>query len=142
MTTPLFLKGNLKLGTSSGSSVEVGDEVTHFAIGVKVDEIEVPETMGTAKGARAGAADYSVTLGYLSSPQLGGVFRRLFDGIISDSGTMYFEGTLRDAAVSAANPKWSGTFVVTEASIGGDAEALSTAQSTFPMTGAPTKATS
>lgn len=137
----LILRGNLKLGTTSGTAVEVGSEVIHFKLTAAVDQVEVKETMGTPKSARGGASDYSVTIGYLANDLAGSLFTALWDAAETATGTLYFEGSLRDDAVGVANPRWSGTLVVTEAAVGGNAEGVSESSATFPLTGAPTQAT-
>lgn len=140
----LILKAQLALGTDSDAGlVDVSDQVTALKISAQVDQVDVPPTGTTPAHARGGAADYSVTINYLSN-DVDTLFSALWDAITGNdagAGILFFEGSMRDEAISATNPLWAGSFVVTEASVGGAAEALSTGSATFPMTGAPSKST-
>lgn len=139
---PLVLKAHLALGSTSSNASDVSDEVLTFKITAKIDEVEVPATGTKPAHVRGGASDFAVTIGYLSNDIAGTLFTKLWTAITTGDKTLYFQGRNRSAAVSAANPNWSGTFVVTEATVGAAAEALSKGSATFPMTGAPTQATS
>ena len=140
----LVLTGNLSLGTVlSGNDaaidatlVDVSDEVIHFKIGATVNTIEVPATMTTPIHGRGGASDFLVEIGYLSNDIAGTLFTMLWTAV-TGVGKLLFEGTMRSGAPSAANPSWQGVFVVTEATVGAAAEALSQGQASFPMTGPP-----
>lgn len=138
----LVLTGDLKLGGTSTDDltggVAVSDEVTAFKVSATVDTIDVPPTLGVASHGRGGAADYSLTIEYLSNDLAGSLFRTLYDAL---GTTLTFSGKMRAAAVGATNPEWYGTIVVTDAAVGAAAEALSTGSATFPMTGRPTRAT-
>jgi hypothetical protein len=141
----LVLTGNLKLGTVlSGNDAaidaglhDVSDEVIHFKISAKVDTVEVPATMSTPIHGRGGAADYAITLGYLSNDIAGSFFDYLWDAVANGTKKLLFEGTMRGDVISAANPVWQGVFVVTEATVGAAAEQLSTGNATFPLVGPP-----
>lgn len=140
----LVLTGALGLGGTgtdflTGQTVH-SDEVTAFKVTAKVDTIEVPATMTTPIHGRGGAVDYSLTISYLANDIASTLFRKLWTALTTATKTLTFSGTMRTGAISATNPVWYGTIVVTEASIGAAAQALSTGQATFPMTGAPTKA--
>ena len=143
----LVLTGNLKIGTTTGvdetdeaAATEMGPEVISFKIQAIVNTIEVPATMTAPIHGRGGAADYSITIGYLSNDIASSLFSALYAGLTNTTKTLYFEGSMRTGAITAANPEWSGVFVVTEASVGGVAAGLSQATATFPLTGPPTKA--
>lgn len=141
----LVLTGNLSLGTVlSGNDaaidaalVDMSSEVIHFKIGATVNTIEVPSTMTTPIHGRGGASDFFVEIGYLSNDIAGTLFTMLWTANTTGVGKLLFEGTMRAGVPSAANPSWQGVFVVTEATVGAAAEALSQGQATFPMTGPP-----
>lgn len=143
-TAPLILKGNLKLGSSSGTALEVGDQVTAWALKQMRDTIAIPATLAATKSIRAGGESWTLDLGYLSSDGslTDDVFGILYTQALTDDAQCYFEGSQRNGAVSATNPKWSGTFVVTENQFGGDAEGLSIARFTYQLIARPTRATS
>lgn len=136
----LVLTGNLTLSPHGDPDTTVaGDEITELKISATVDSITVPQTMTTDQHARGGAADFSVTLSYLSNDEAGSLFRLLWSGLGS---SIVFTGSMRDESVSSTNPSWTGEFIVTEASLGAAAAALSTGSATFPMIGAPVRAVS
>lgn len=137
----LVLTANLCIGADNASAVAVTDEVIHFKLGATVNTIEVPATANSPIHGRGGAADFSVTIGYLSNDIASTLFSKLWAALTNGTSSLFFAGTLRNGAVSATNPRWCGRFIVTEASVGAAAEALSTGSATFPLTGAPTKVT-
>lgn len=138
----LVLTGALGIGGTGTddltSETLISAEATAFKISVDVDTIEVPATMTTPIHGRGGATNYSLTISYLSNDLAGSTFRTLWTNL---GKTLTFSGTMRAGAISTTNPVWYGSFVVTEASLGGAMRSLSQGSATFPMTGPPTKAT-
>lgn len=136
----LVLTGALMLGGTSTDfntpGLDVSAECTAFKIQASVNTIEVPATFGSPIHGRGGAADYSLTIEYLSNDLAGSTFRKLWTAL---GGTLTFSGRMRSAAISATNPEWYGTFVVVEADLGAASQTLSQGSATFPMTGAPTR---
>jgi hypothetical protein len=142
----LVLVANLKLGASTGveetdegTGVDMTSEVTDFKITGTVNTVVVPATGSTIEHGRGGAADYSVTIGYLSNDITGSLFSALWAALSSATHALFFSGTMRGGAPSATNPEWTGILIVTEAIIGGAMKGLSVGSATFPLTGAPTK---
>ena len=138
----LVLKAQLSIGPDEAGKVDHSAELTSIKISATVDTVEVPATGTTPTHGRGGANDFSATFGYLSNDEASSFFQILWAALTTGDGTIYFEGQMREGGVSTSNPTWSGTAVVTEASVGAAAEALSTGSATFPLTGPPTKATS
>jgi hypothetical protein len=150
----LVLVGNLKLGvptgvdaTDEGTDTDYSAELTEFRIHAVRATVIVPATVGVPEHGRGGAADYSVTVGYLSNDIASTLFQALFTAATRNSPVGYekmlhFTGSMRAGSVSAANPEWSGYFVVTEAVVGAMAQQLSVGAATFPMIGPPTNETS
>lgn len=138
----LVLTGNLQIGADNATAVDLSAEVTQFKLTASVDTVEVPATMTTVTHGRGGGNDFAITIGYLSNDIAASLFSALWDALSSSTGILFFAGTMRSGSVSATNPRWCGNFVVTEATVGAAAEALSTGSATFPMTGPPTKAIS
>lgn len=138
---PLILKGNLKLGASVGSAVEVGDAVTALKLQFVRDMVAIPATLGAGKYQKAGGVEYQVQIDYFANDgsTSADVFGLLWATATDDEALMYFEGSLRNGAVGANNPKWAGTFVVNGAQLGGAAEDLSTGSNTFILLGAPSR---
>lgn len=139
----LVLTGNLQLQAHGGTDDDstgtaAADEVFEFRIDAQVAAVTVPATMTGVEHGRGGAADYSVTIGYLSNDLAGSLFRLLYANLGS---TMVFAGSMRNTTVSATNPEWTGEFVVTEAALGGMSQQLSQGTATFPMIAAPSRLT-
>jgi hypothetical protein len=143
-TVPLILRGNLKIGADSGSAVDVSDAVTKFRIAAQANEVQIPATLSTDATSRKGGVKYTIDIDYLANDEAATELFRVFWAAVTQNGEgeLYFEGSFRDGAVSAANPKWSGNFVVLSAALGGDADGLATDSSTFPLLAAPAMATS
>src|SRR5574341_330285 len=142
-TTPLILKGNLKIGADAGSAADVSDAIFKFRLKATAAEVTIPATLATPETSRKGAVKYEIEIDFLSNDTASTeLFRVLWAAINTADGTLYFEGNLRDGATSATNPKWSGNFIVLGAGIGAEAESLSQDSQTYPLTGAPTMATS
>lgn len=140
----LVLTGNLQLQAHGGTDDDttgaaMADEVTEFKITASVNTVTVPATMTGVEHGRGGAADYSVTISYLSNDLAGSLFRLLWANLGS---TVVGAGSMRAAAVSATNPEWTFEFVVTEAALGAASQQLSTGSATFPLIAAPSRLTS
>lgn len=134
-STPLILRGNLQL-----DGQDVSSSITSFKITANRAVVTIPATLGTAESSRAGAASYAIELGYFStdSDEIDTVFAIMWSAITDDAdGQVDFSGSMRDGAINDANPAWSGTFICTGTSVGGDAEALSTYSGTYPLIAAP-----
>lgn len=137
------LAGNLSIGQDAATPIliDVSNFVTNFVIGVSVDQVEIPQTMGTDKTARPGSRTFSVTINYLNDPGTNTLFDMLYTAAIGD-GYLFFSGSTFDGSVSAANPLWSGEFIVSGAETGGDMGSFGQTSASFTLTKAPTKATS
>lgn len=140
----LVLKGNLKIGPVAGSLVDVSEQVTGYTIMASRDTVQVPATLSGPKSARAGGVQYQLKVDYFASDGSASddLLRVFWATFGTADGQLAFSANTEDGATSATNPLWSGTFIVTGAQLGGAAEGLSTDSQTFPMTGAPTIATS
>ena len=136
---PLIMRGNLRIGIAGFNVQDVSDAVTKFIVKSTVDTIKIPATLSTPKQNRGGGADYSIEIEYLSTDQdSNSLFRLLWEAIGTQSKELWFEGSNADGPITANNPMWGGTFIVTDAAVGGPAEGLSTATATFPLKTAPT----
>lgn len=146
---PIILTGNLKIGASSTTAFEVGDNVTGMKLTGTRAIIEIPSTLATTTSSRrAGQANYELQVDYMPSDDATTTaafnlfWNALADVTAGAEGQLYFEGSMRAGSVSTSNPKWSGTIIVTGAAIGGTANELATDSQTFPLTAAPTRSNS
>lgn len=142
------LLGNFKSGASEGTAIAQNDAIFAMTIYGQRSEIVVPPRFSTGtETAVAGAASYYVEVDYMPDDTSATTFfSQLWDALdpaTNPTGELYFEGTLHDSgAVSADNPKWSGTLLVTDAGIGGASNSLSRRTGRFRLTGRPVKETS
>lgn len=142
----VVLTANFKAGASAGTAVDQKDAILSMTIKGGRDLIELPPTFARGKTAQAGADSYEVEIEYMPDDTGAATFfAQLWDALdpaTNPTGEVYFEGTLHGTgAVSASNPKWSGTMIVTEAALGGTANTLSRKSSTFRLKARPTKVT-
>lgn len=136
-TTPtVMLTGNLKMGLTPGTAVDVEDAVTFLAFRGSREVIEVPATMSLGrKGVRAGSDSYEVEVGYLQDPvsasSLAVLLWEALDASTNPAGTVYYEGTLRPGPAGGGNPQYSGYFIATAGELGGEVGKLLVGRSTF-----------
>lgn len=132
--TDLVCRGTVTLG-----GVDVSAEVTGFIMKGFTNDVAVPPTLTSGTTHAAGAKHYSAQIDYLSddSSLTTTLFGILWTAIATDSKELAFTARLRAGAESPTNPSWSGTIVVTAASVGGKVEELSIGSITCPMTAAP-----
>ena len=138
----IVLKGEFKMGADSGTAVTYKAEVTSVELVRTRDLVEIPATWGTGiKEQRAGAVAQELRINMINDPQSSSLWAELWAQMDDADGQRYFEVVLKDGAVSASNPKFSGTCIVTGASIGGASGSVSQNSITMPIVGTITKAT-
>ena len=134
---PLILTGNLSI-----DGTDVSDQITAFTFSAMRDQVEIPATFGVRKSYAAGNDSYEVTIDYLSDVDATAVTQLLWTAIADAEGTIAVAGTFRPGAVSATNPEWTATAVVTGVGIGGTVNDVGIDSQTFPLVDRPTQATS
>lgn len=132
--TDLVCRGTVTLG-----GTDVSAEVTGFIMKGMTNDVAVPATLVAGTTHAAGAKHYQAQIDYLSddSSTTSTLFGILWAAIGTDSKELAFTARLRAGAESPTNPSWSGTIVVTGATLGAKVEELSVGSVTCPMTGAP-----
>lgn len=131
---PLILTGNLEI-----DDIDVSDQVTSFMFKAARDQIEIPATFGQRKSFRAGNDSYEVDISYLTDTDATALTQIFWTAIADTDGTVTVAGTMRPGPVSATNPQWTATAVVTGAGIGGEVNTVGTDSQTFPLTDRPTQ---
>lgn len=131
---PLILTGNLKI-----NDVDVSEQVTSFKFSGTRDTIEVPETFGSRKSVRGGGDEYEVEISYLQDVDATALTVIFWDALADAAGTVTVAGTVRPGAVSATNPEFEATALVTGAGIGGDVNTVGLDSQTFPLLDRPVK---
>lgn len=134
---PLILRGNQTI-----DATDVSDQVTSFKIMGTRDQIDIPATFGSKASYAAGNDTYEVEIEYLSDMDATAVTQLLWTELDDTDGTVVLTGTFEDGAVSAANPEFTMTAVVTGVGVGGEVNTVGLDSQTFPLTGRPTQATS
>lgn len=132
---PLILTGDLEI-----NGTDVSDQVMSFVIKASRESVEIPATLGTRKTFKAGNDSYEVEFNYLQDNDATALTQIFWTALADADGTITFGGTLRAGAVSATNPRWEGTAVVTGMGVGGEVNAVGDDSVTFPCTDRPTQA--
>lgn len=134
---PLILKGNLSVDGS-----DVDDQVTSFKFMGERDQVTVPATFGARSSSKAGNDTYTVEIAYLQDQDSAALTQVFWDALADGDGTVTIVGSFESGAVSASNPSYTATAVVTEVGMGGAVNEVGQDTVTFPLTDRPTKATS
>tara|TARA_R110000803_G_scaffold63024_1_gene123565 strand:- start:7264 stop:7680 length:417 start_codon:yes stop_codon:yes gene_type:complete len=132
---PLILTGNLEI-----DGVDVSAQVTAFKFSAARAQIEIPQTFGTRMSFAAGNDSYEIEIEYLSDNDATALSQIFWTAIADADGTVTCAGTFRTGAVSATNPQWTATAVVTGVGIGGEVNTVGVDSQTFPLTDRPTQA--
>lgn len=133
---PLILRGNLTAGGDS-----VGVQVTSFTLRATRDDVEIPATFGARKSHAAGDDDYEIEIAYLQDIDDDALSEIFWAAVADDAGTIEFGGTFKPGAVSATNPLFTCTAVVTGVGRGGQVRTVGQDTQTFPLVGRPVKTT-
>lgn len=134
---PLVVSGAL---TIDGS--DVSEQVKSFRFFGNRVEVPIPAVFHSDVSYAAGPASWFVEIEYISDTDSTALTQVLWTAITTSPHTITVSGTVRPGAVSASNPRWHGTAVVSGWGLGGGVYELGTESVTFPMTAAPTQATS
>lgn len=132
---PLLLTGNLKV-----NGLSVSDQVIAFKFSGARAQIEKPATFGQRASFAPGGDTYEVEIEYLSDTDATALTQILWTALADVAGTILVAGTFRPGLLSATNPQWSGTAVVTGVGMGGTVNEYGIDSQTFPLTGRPTSA--
>lgn len=134
---PLVLTGSLTI-----DSVDVSAQVKSFRFSGSRVEVPIPATFDTDTSYAAGPGSWQVEIEYMSDTDSTALTQVFWTAITTAPHTVTVSGTVREGAVSASNPRWYGTAVVTAWGLGGAHSELGVESVTFNMTAAPTQATS
>ena len=134
---PLILKGNLEI-----NGTDVSAQVTSFKFTAERATIEKPATFGSRKSFAGGEDTYAVEIEYLQDVSADSLSMIFWTAVAAEPGTITVSGTLRDAAVSADNPTFEATALVTGSGLGGQVNEYGVDSQTFPLLDRPTQVTS
>lgn len=122
------------------NSVDLTDHVASVTINQKFDELDTTVFGSAGKQRIAGLEDSSIAIEFLQDYASASVEATLY-GLIGTSTTVIIQA--KSGAVSATNPKWTGTCLVTELQpVAGAAGELAKQSVTWPVTGSLTRAIS
>lgn len=133
---PLILTGN-----QTANGVDVSDQVMAFKVVAARERVQIPATFGLRRSFRAGDDTYEVQIDYLTDTDTTSLSEIFWDAIGDVDGTIELTGTMRPDPISATNPAFTMTAVVTGAGIGGTVNTVGVDSQTFPLTDRPTKDT-
>lgn len=127
-------------GTFTLNAVDVSAEVTGVILKGFTNDVVVPATLVAGITHAAGAQHWSIQIDYLAddSSTTATLFGILWAAIGTATKELPFTVLMRPGVESPTNPQWSGTLVVTGATLGGKVEELSVGSITCGLTGAPT----
>lgn len=135
---PLKCTGTKKIG-----GTDVSAQVTSMTFYGERDQVVIPETFGTDESFAAGAQRWFVRIEFLQDVDAAAISMVLFDAFDDADGELTVAATLRDGAVSAANPELQATAIVTNTGdIGGRVNEIVTGSVTFPLLAKPVAAES
>jgi len=121
------------------NSVDLSDHVASVELSQEVEEVETTAFGDSARTRTGGLANNSLSLDFhqdFASSSVDDTLNALV------GGTASFEILPAGTAVSATNPKYSGTVLLTEwTPVSGAIGELATASITWPISGAVTRAT-
>lgn len=121
------------------NSVDLSDHVASVELAQEVEEVETTAFGDTARTRTGGLANNSLSLDFHQDFASASVDDTL-NGLVG--GTASFEILPNGTAVSATNPKYTGTVLLTEwTPVSGAIGELATASITWPISGAVTRAT-
>lgn len=134
-----FTDGYVALG--SGSLTERSSWIKAVTLTVEVDELEVTEfTDGSWRNHIGGMKSGSLALTFNQDMAASQVDATVWPWL--GSSILFDVRADRNAAVSATNPKYTGSVLVTNYNLGGSVGDLAELSVTWPVTGAVTRATS
>lgn len=126
------LTGLLKI-----DSVDVSAFVSSMVIKRTRSAVTVPASLGNIREVdKAGSLKEVLEVNFFSSMAATSLWAELYDAVDTDAAELSFEGRLDSAAVSANNPKFTGTIVVLGVDTGSAVGSLREQTQTFPITSA------
>ena len=122
------------------NSVDLTDHIASVTINQKYDELDTTVFGSGGKQRIAGLEDSSIAIEFLQDYASSSV-EATVNSLIGSTTTVVIQA--KTGAVSATNPKWTGTCLVTELQpVAGAAGELAKQSVTWPVTGTLTRATS
>jgi PKD repeat protein len=134
---PLVLSGGLTI-----NDVDVSQQVKAFRFAGTRVNVPIPATFDTDMSFAAGPGSWQVEVEYLSDVDSSSLTQVFWSAMTTAPHTVTVSGTVRAGAVSASNPRWYGTAVVTSWGLGGGHYELGTDSVVFNLTAAPTQSIS
>jgi hypothetical protein len=131
------LEGNIQLGTGPGSVTDYSLDISALVINRRRNTVTKPGTFGNpVVEEKASTNQYTVTAVFAGNEgDATGVWAEIWDAMDTDASEVYFEGTFKEGAVSASNPKFTGYIIVTDTDAGGTVGELKQQSKTWPARG-------
>ena len=130
----MILKGNIEIET-----VDVSDQVASLTFMGSRDSVNLRATYGVSKSFAPGDDSYECGIDLNQGVEATDLSMILFDQLTDAEGTIVVSGTFKPGAISATNPKFTGTALVTSFEIGGEVNTEGTSTFTFPLLARPVK---
>jgi len=131
------LTGNLMMGVAPGPpATDISAWVTRMTIQRTREGITVAGTLATGVASTvAGAEHDNLIIDFYSDLSATAPFGLFETAIQTPNAELLFSGSLDPGAVSATNPKWTGTAIILGVDIGGTVGQLRGQSQTFPIKG-------
>ena len=133
----MILKGNIEI-----ESTDVSDQVASLTFMGSRDSVNLRATYGSEPSFAAGNVTYECSIDLNQGVAATDLSIVLFDQLADADGTITVYGTFQPGAVSATNPSFTATALVTDFEVGGEVNTEGTSAFTFPLLARPVKAES
>jgi len=122
------------------NSVDLSDHMTSASLEINYDDVETTAFGDTVRTRIAGLGDATLNVS-LNQDYAGSEVDATLNGLVGTTTAFVFKAT--GASVSATNPSYAGTVLVTQYTpMSAEVNTLSTLSCSWPVTGAITRATS
>lgn len=131
------LKGEFQLAPAGEALVDYSNFISSMVIERNRNSVTEPATLGTGREVQlAGTLSETLSITFHSEMAATSLWAVLYDVIDIDDALVDWSGQFEPGAVSADNPKFSGTATLLNLNTGADVGTLRQTTVTFPITGA------
>lgn len=128
------LEGNIQLGSGPGSLTDYSLDISALIIEKIRNTVQKPGTFGNANvEEKASTTQYRVQVVFAGNEgDATGVWAEIWDAMDTDTSELYFEGSFKEGAISATNPRFTGYMICTQNMAGGTVGQLKQVSVTWP----------
>ena len=123
-------------------STDMTEQVMSLKFTGQAETVTIPATFGQRSSVRKGNDSYSVEVTFLQDYGTDALTSLIWEELADSDGEMVFAGSFESGSISASNPLYTATAIVTEGELGGAVNEVGQTTVTFPLKDRPTKSTS